>query len=225
MPSDFPRSPTLIRGALVAYDSPVLGVVPNVIVFQYNPEELTRSLRTRSVPWEYRPSGQAREDAFLTLGPPVESINLSVEIDAVDQLEGNNPLALTRGIQPALSALEILMYPKSTQLLLNLAAAAAGTWTLKIERTPLVLFVWGLARVLPVRISSFSIAEQAFDTSLNPIRAKVDLGLEVLSYLDLPEKDSVGRTAYMAMMVQREVLAGLNLANSTQNFLGGLIPL
>jgi hypothetical protein len=223
MPSDFPRSPTLIRGALVAYDSPVLGVVPNVIVFQYNPEELTRSLRARS-PWEYLERGQAQGDAHVTSGPPVESISLSVEIDATDQLESNNPLALTRGIQPALSALEVLMYPKSSQVLTNALRAAAGVAAVTSEALPLVLFVWGLARVLPVRISSFSITEQAFDTSLNPIRAKVDLGLEVLTYLDLPD-DAIGKTTYKAMMVQREVLAGLNLANSTQNFLGGLIPL
>jgi hypothetical protein len=224
MASEFPGSPKLIRGALVAYETPVLGVVPSVIVFQYNPEQLSRSLTSRGAPWEYRDTGEAREDAYLTLGPPRESIDLSVEIDAADQLERSDPLAMASGIQPALSALELLMYPKSTQVLLNRTAAAAGRWTLKVEDTPTVLFVWGLSRVLPVRLSSFRVTEQAFDPALNPIQAKVDLGLEVMSYLDLKD-DDLGTGAYMAAMVQREVLAGLNLVNSAQNLLSGLIPI
>jgi hypothetical protein len=222
MPSEFPRSPRLLKGALVAYETPFLGPVPNVIVLQYNPERLTRSLQSRGVPWEFRPTGQARDDAFLTLGPPNESISLSVEIDATDQLESREPLAATRGIQPALAALELLLYPKSTQLLLNQTAARAGTWTLQIEDTPLVLFVWGAACVLPVRLSSFSVTEEAFDVSLNPIRARVDLGLTVMTYLDMP-RDSLGTDAYMAMMVQREVLARLNLVSSASSLLG-LLP-
>jgi len=224
MASDFPRSPRFLRGALVAYDTPFLGPVPNIIVFQYNPDQLSRSLRARALPAETRPTGQARDDAFLTLGPPVESINLTVEIDATDQLEAKNPIAVARGIQPTLSALELLMYPRSTQILLNSTLAAAGTAVLQVESTPLVLFVWGLARVLPVRVTSFSVTEEAFDTALNPLQAKVELGLEVMTYLDLAP-GSVGDIAYKAMLVQREVLARLNLINSAENLLGGLIPL
>jgi len=224
MASDFPRSPRFLRGALVVYDAPFLGPIPNIIVFQYNPDQLTRGFRARSVPAELRPRGQAQNDAFLTAGPPVESITLSIEIDATDQLESKNPIAIVRGIQPTLSALELLMFPRSTQVLLGATLAMAGTSTLTPESTPLVLFVWGVARVLPVRVTSFNITEQAFDTALNPIRAKVDLGLTVITYLDVPP-GTIGSTAYVAMMIQREVLARLNLINSVENFLGGLIPL
>jgi hypothetical protein len=220
---DFPRSPSLLKGALVSYEEPFLGVVPSVIVFQYNPEELSRSLQTRAAPWEYRMSGEARDDAFLALGPPIESINLTVEIDATDQLEGQNPIVQLRGIQPQLSSLELLMYPRSTQVLLNLAAARAGTWTLQIENTPVVLLVWGAARVLPVRITSLNITEQAFDTMLNPILARVDLGLQVMTYLELRD-DNIGNGVYMSMMVQREVLARLGGVAGMESLPSGLIP-
>lgn len=219
--SSFPGSPKVLKGAIVGID--IFNPVASVIVFQYNPEELSRSLQTRAAPWEYRMSGEARDDAFLALGPPIESINLTVEIDATDQLEGQNPIVQLRGIQPQLSSLELLMYPRSTQVLLNLAAARAGTWTLQIENTPVVLLVWGAARVLPVRITSLNITEQAFDTMLNPILARVDLGLQVMTYLELRD-DNIGNGVYMSMMVQREVLARLGGVAGMESLPSGLIP-
>jgi hypothetical protein len=128
---------------------------------------------------------------------------------------------MLRGIQPTLSALELLMYPRNAQVLVN-KVLASSDGTFKPETAPVVLFVWGAARVLPVRLTSFNITEQAFDRMLNPILARVDLGLEVVSYKETNE-DSIARGVYLAMMVQREVLAGLNLFNSAETL--GLLPI
>jgi hypothetical protein len=223
MPGEFPRRPRLLKGALVAYDQPILGPVPNVIVLQYNPEQLTRSLQPRLARPQPKGAAEARNDAVLVGGPPSESITLGIELDATDQLETGNQIAVERGIQPALAALELLMYPKSRVVRLNEQEAGEGKASLKREDMPLVLFVWGAARVVPVRVSSFSVTEQAFDQVLNPIRARVELGLQVLTYVDLP-KDSLGRDAYRAMMVQREELAKLNIVNTVESVLG-LLPI
>ncbi len=222
MPGEFPRSPRLLKGALVAYDQPILGPIPNIIVLQYNPDQLTRTLRPRGTPRQSATTGEAKQDTLLTPGPPNESISLAVELDATDQLEAGNRIALERGIQPALAALELLMYPKSREVRSNAQAAVRGTASLKPESLPVVLFVWGKARVVPVRVTSCTVTEQAFDQMLNPIRARVDLGLQVLTYIDLPE-DNLGAQAFNAMQVQREVLAGLNLVSSAETVLG-LLP-
>jgi hypothetical protein len=222
MPGEFPRSPRLLKGALVAYDQPILGPIPNIIVLQYNPDQLTRTLRPRGTPRQSATTGEPKQDTLLTPGPPNESISLAVELDATDQLEAGNRIALERGIQPALAALELLMYPKSREVRSNAQAAVRGTASLKPESLPVVLFVWGKARVVPVRVTSCTVTEQAFDQMLNPIRARVDLGLQVLTYIDLPE-DNLGAQAFNAMQVQREVLAGLNLVSSAETVLG-LLP-
>jgi hypothetical protein len=223
MAGEFPRRPRLVKGALVAYDQPILGPVPNIIVLQYNPEQLSRTLQPRFARPQPTGAVEARNDAVLVAGPPTESISLGIELDATDQLETGNRIAVQRGIQPALAALELLMYPKSRDVRLNEQEAGQGKATLKREDMPLVLFVWGGARVVPVRVASFSVTEQAFDQVLNPIRARVDLGLQVLTYVDLP-RDSLGRDAYRVMMVQRERLAELNVVNTAESILG-LLPI
>src|SRR5215207_7087324 len=125
MPSDFPRSPKLLKGALVAYESQFLGPVPNVIVFQYNPDQLGRTLASRSEPPQPGNVGAAREDVLQLLGPPVETINLTVELDASDQLAEpeQHPQIVQHGLHPALAALELLLYPRSSQVISNLALA------------------------------------------------------------------------------------------------------
>ena len=221
MPSEFPRRPRLLKGALVAYDQPILGPIPNVIVLQYNPDQLTRTLRPRAAPRKPATTGEAKQDTLLTAGPPDESISLAVEVDATDQLETGNRIGLERGVQPALAALELLMYPKSKEVRDNAFQAGRGTHVLKPEGLPVVLFVWGKARVVPVRVTSCTVTEQAFDQVLNPIRARVDLGLQVLTYIDLPE-DNLGAQAFNAMQVQRESMAQLNLVNAAELILGML---
>lgn len=223
MSSDFPRSPKFLKGALVAYESQFLGAVPNIIVFQYNPEQLSRSLASRSAPPEASNVGAAREDVQRVLGPPVETVNLTVELDAADQLAEpeTHPQIVAHGLHPALASLELLLYPSNTQVLLNQTLAQAGTAQICPTDIPLVLFVWGRTRVLPVRLTNFSVTEDAFDQKLNPIRAKVELGMRVLTFMELRET-SLGYTAYLASQSQKEVLARLNLVNSAEQLLGSL---
>ncbi|HEY5912265.1 MAG TPA: hypothetical protein VJA21_16810 [Verrucomicrobiae bacterium] len=226
MSSEFPGSPKLLKGALVVFESQKPGPPPRVIVFQYNPEQLTRSLAHRAAPPEPSNVGGAREDSFRVLGPPVETINLSVVLNAADQLEepDRNPEVVVSGLHPALAALELLLYPPSTQVLLNRTLAQAGKVQVCPADLPLTLLVWGKSRAVPVRLTSFSIAEEAFDPKLNPIQAKVDLGMRVLTYMELKE-DTLGFGAYIAYQAQKEVLARLVRPGTSASVIRGLIPL
>ncbi len=223
MASQFPGSPKLLKGALVAYESQFLGPIPNIIVFQYNPEQLTRSLSYRQPTPDYSSGnwGEAMEDIYHVQGPPSETISLSVELDAADQLERPllNPHVVQFGLHPALAAMELLLYPTDFQILLNDSLMQSGNATVSSADAPLVLFVWGISRVLPIRLTNFSVTEQAFDQKLNPILAKVDLGMQVLTYMEL-KTSSLGRSAYLATEVQKEILARLNLANSAEQIIG-----
>lgn len=214
MPSEFPRSPRILKGAVVAYQLPDL--LPTIIVFQYNPENLSRSLQARTA------SGGGRGDAQRTDGPPEESISLSVEIDAADQLEVRDGVATTVGLHPAIAALERLMYPSFPIVVANQVLGALGSGVILSEPAPLALFIWGPARILPVRVNSVSITEQAFDTTLNPILAKADLSLKVLTYRDL-DMTNPGYWVYMASFAQKEVMAAVNLVQSA-NAIRGLLP-
>jgi hypothetical protein len=226
MPSEFPRSPKLLKAALVVFTSQKPGPPPTVIAFQYNPEQLSRSLADRAAPPDPGSVGGAREDALRVLGPPVETINLSIVLDAADQLEQpeqNIEVAL-HGLHPALAALELLLYPPSTQVLLNRSLAKAGSAQLCPADLPLTLLVWGKSRTVPVRLTSFSITEEAFDPKLNPIQAKVDLGMRVLTYMELKE-GTLGFGAYIAYQAQKEVLARLVRPGASAGAIRGLIPL
>jgi hypothetical protein len=214
MPSDFPRSPKIFKGALVAYQLPE--PTPTIVVFQYNPEQLTRSLQARTA------GGGGRGEALRTDGPPEETISLAVEIDAADQLERKDPLAMAIGLHPTLAALEGLMYPAYPTVIANQLLANFGGSAIRAEPAPLALFVWGPSRVLPVRVDSVSITEQAFDTNLNPIQAKADLSLKVLTYREL-EVSNPGYWVYMASFTQKEKMARLNLAAGA-DAVRGILP-
>jgi hypothetical protein len=203
----------LLKGALVAYQLPEL--LPTIIVFQYNPEQLTRSLTARTA------SGGGRGESQRTDGPPEESISLTVEIDAADQLEAKDGTTASVGLHPALAALEGLMYPAFPQVVANQALSALGSAAILAEPAPLALFIWGPSRVLPVRVSSVSITEQAFDLNLNPILAKADLSLKVLTYREL-EMTNPAYWVYMAAFAQKEVMAALNLAQGAAAVRGRL---
>lgn len=206
----FPNSPRLTKGALLGWD--IMNPLASVVVFQYNPNTMTRTLEARAAGGD----GDPGEVTRLT-GPPKESIKLSIEIDAADQLEKNDPVAATMGIYPALSALEMMLYPKSLDVLLNSTLSAVGMIEILPTEAPLVFLVWGLKRVLPVRITSFSITEEAYDPSLNPILAKADLSLTVLTYQDFSVFHP-GFSMFMAHQVAKEVMATLNTVNNVQNF-------
>ena len=213
--STFPGSPRLLKGAIIGLDP--VKPLSSVVVFQYNPDSLTRKLDARSSGGDT----SDRSEAFRLTGPPKETITLSVDIDATDQLEQANPLAVASGIHPTLAALEMLLYPGSALTIANTALAQIGNLEIIPPEAPLTLFFWGPARVLPVRITSLSITEEAYDTLLNPIRAKVDLSLHVLSYFDL-KLTNPGYQLFLAHHIAKEVLANTNVANSALNLSGSL---
>jgi hypothetical protein len=204
--SSFPRSPQVVKGGIVLIDA-ATSVVLRVIVLQYNSDTLNRTLQIQSV------GGEAgdRLEALRLKGPPVETIKLDAEIDAADQLElaSQNSITVEHGISPILAALETIVYPPSAQLVSANSLAGSGTLEIAPVEAPLSLFVWSKSRVLPVRITEFSVAEEAFDPNLNPIRAKVSLGLRVLSVNDLSFSHK-GASLYLAYQQQKERLAGMN---------------
>jgi hypothetical protein len=216
--SAFPNSPRLLKGGIVLVD-PDSGAVQRIIVLQYNPDTLSRTLQPQGV----GPESGDRQEALRLKGPPIETIKLEAEIDATDQLEAAQPPATQLGIYPQLAVLEMIVYPPSSQLQANNALAQAGTLEIAPVIAPLSLFVWSQSRIVPVRITDFSITEEAFDPALNPIRAKVSLGMRVLTVNDLGFS-AKGGSLFMAYQQQKEKLAAASPAG-TLNALGiGGIP-
>jgi hypothetical protein len=205
MMSTFPGSPRVQKGALIGADP--LNPLASVIIFQYNPEALTRTLVPQTA------GGNSPGEALRFKGPPQETIKLDAELDAADQLEKGDPNAIQLGLHPALAALELLLYPKSAVAIANEVLLAAGIIEVLPMEAPLTLFVWGPKRVVPVRVTDFSITEEAFDPNLNPIRAKVSLGLRVLNYQDLGLL-SPGGALFMTHQIAKEVMATLNSVGS-----------
>jgi hypothetical protein len=202
--STSPISPRLVKGGIVTLDVDT-SAVQSVIALQYNPDTLTRSLQIQSMP-----GGQdgVRVDALRLRGPAIETIKLEAELDATDQLEfpSQFPLAVQYGLQPQLAQLEMLINPTVESLLADDAMASAGTLEIIPLEQPLTLFVWSKSRVVPVRLTDFSITEEFFDTSLNPIRAKVSLGMRVLNVDDLGFEHPGGRM-FLAYLNTKEQLA------------------
>jgi len=196
-------SPRLLKGGIVQMDS-ASGRVLRVIALQYNPDTLTRSLQLQSA----GESGD-RSQALRLKGAAVETIKVEVEIDATERLNDpeSNPDAVKLGIHPELAALEALVHPRADDLQANDALAAAGVLEVLPLEAPMTLFVWSKQRVVPVRITDLSVTEEAFDVALNPIRAKVGLGLRVLSVDDLGFAHR-GGTLFMAYLRNKEGLAG-----------------
>lgn len=215
MSSEFPRSPRLLKGAIVGIDE--FNPLASIIVFQYNPDTMTRRLTPRAVGGNQQGD---RSEAYRLTGPPEETISLKIEIDGSDDVD-INPASLVSGIYPTLSALEMLYYPKSAHVLANTIISNAGMLEIIPPEAPKTYFIWGPQRVLPVRVESLNITEQAFDALLNPIRAEVDLSMRVLSYHDLKVTDP-GYTLFMIHQVAKEVLATTNVFNSVQNVGAGL---
>lgn len=199
----FPSSPRLVKGGLVLID-PESARVRRVIALQYNSDTLTRTLQVQTLG-----EGAERSEALRLTGPAVETFKLDAEIDATDQLEfpDRHKSAVEAGIAPQLAVLESLINPGSADLLARKALADAGTLEIAPMESALALFVWGANRIVPVRVTEFSITEEAFDPALNPIRAKVSLGLRVLSIDDLGF-DHKGGSLFMAYLQSREKLAG-----------------
>jgi hypothetical protein len=236
VPSDFPRSPKLIKGALITYEANVPGALPNVVVFQYNPEQLSRSVSLRRGAAGSQGGGasgagdqQTPSEPRTVEGLPRETIDLSVTLDASDQLEEpeSNPEVVAQGLHPAISSLELLVYPTETQVLTRaLQQDAPGQKKVLHDpkKVPVVLFVWGTNRVVPVRLTSFSVTEKAFDARLNPIRADVDLSMSVLTPADFADeqKQGLAAQAYEVDRARREAMARLNMVGAASDVVRSL---
>jgi hypothetical protein len=218
--STFPNSPRLLKGGIVLMD-PDTGVIERVITLQYNPDTLTRTLQVQAIDTGHKD----RSDALRLKGPAVETIKLDVEIDATDQLEfpDQNQNTAQFGIFPQLSALETVITPSVSQLQNTNALGQAGALEIAPVEAPLSLFVWSRNRVVPMRITDFSITEEAFDANLNPIRAKVSLTMRVLSVEDLGYEDR-GGNLFLAYQQQKERLASLSRSGALRDLGIGGIP-
>jgi len=189
-----PLNPKLLRGAIVSYGLP--DPVPTVILFQYNPASLSRSMEIRTAGG----GDAAGEEAFRIADAPVETIKADIEFEGADGNGGAD------GVLARLAALELLITPKTATVVANTVLAQLGTIELIPPQAPFTLFVYGGHRILPVRITEYSVTEDAHEPDLKPIRAKVSLGMKVLTYSDLPFTHP-GHHLYLAHQVAKEVLA------------------
>lgn len=222
----------LLRGALVEYGSDFLGPLPNIVVFQFNPETMNRAIQIPQ-----RPVGATAREVSQAGDPPIERISIKAEFSAAEQLDSGNPLARTFGIGPQLAALEkmanpsnllgglVSANPDAVGSALAAAAAAGGAQATKPiprETYPRILFIWGRTRVLPVVLESMTINELLYDSVLNPIQADVSIGMAV----NVPtptSDDTVAQGAYKYSSAAKEVQAAANLAN-TVRLAADLIP-
>jgi hypothetical protein len=208
----------LLKGALIEYGTDFLGPLPNVVVFQFNPLQVTRTIEVPP-----RPTGAGSRETSQAGEVPIEKLDLTASFSAADILASNNILARASGIASYLAALELMANAKAAEGGLLGAAidaigallgggAAAATQPIPREAYPRLIFIWGLTRVLPVMVTSMKITETQFDFLLNPIEAEVEIGLTVIRP-DPCAKDLVAEGASIYTATAKEALAVANLAN------------
>jgi hypothetical protein len=235
-----------MKGALIQFSAPMLIPIPNIIVFQYNPETLTRSF----TPWAPPPAtttaqapDQKQEEPRAQPYDPQETFNLTLDLDAADALEApaSHPIAVVSGVADRIAAMEMLLYPPADSALgglLNVSvsvsigsggiSASVGSKIDSVPQktVPVVLLFFGPGRIVPVRITSFSVDEQAFSPTLYPIRAKVTLGIKVLDANVFASDNSatakIAKACYTFTLAQKDALATANMANSAESIMGML---
>jgi len=221
MSGGFSNKPKILRGAFVEYG---LSLPPLFVVFQFNPVQLTRNRSlTFAAPGEasaqqadsLRRLHQQKSDLTelrdaQTVTVQEEVINFDIRLDATDKLNEGDTITEQFGISPQLSTLELMVHPKGESLLAQALGSLLGQTNgfsfTRGEKPPLVLFIWGRKKVLPVNINSMNITETEFSTDLNPIRASVAVNLTVIEGKSIP---------YMYSKAMKEAMAVLNLANIT----------
>lgn len=222
---------SMLRGALIEYGASLIGPIPNVVIFQFNPESLSRRLDIPA-----RPSGANTRESTQAGERTFEKITFKAHFSAANMLADDKVLARMFGIGPQLCALEKMVLPSAKLAgLIGAALDAVGgalglggggdppAQPIPREKYPRILFIWGLTRVLPVTIDSMSISELEYDGLLNPLRAEVDLQLSVIA-VDQFSDDAVARGALDYSTMAKEAQAIVNLANTAEQVVD-LIPL
>lgn len=234
--SGFSKKPKILRGAFVEYG---LSIPPLFVVFQFNPDMLSRNRSisieppTNTTPgssWNKGTGTQSGENSSslgkntlrdfhkreslsnIQKGQKVsvseEDISFKIRLDATYDLDEGNPVAQTVGISPQLATLEMMVHPKDESLLgaaLGALLGGSGGFSFtKRENPPMILFIWGYTRVLPVNITSMNIEETEFNSLLFPTRATVSVSLKVIEGKNIPYKSS---------KALKEAMSVLNLAN------------
>jgi hypothetical protein len=218
-----------IKGAMIEYGSDFLGPLPNVVIFQFNPESLIRTIQIPP-----RPTGGAAVETTQAGEPSIEKIGFKAQFSAADGMGTNNVLARTMGVGPRLAALEKMVHPAgSFGALVGAAIDAVGSalglggggdkrGKTPREDYPRILFIWGPFRILPVVIESMAITELEYDFLLNPIRADVQISLAVNEIAE-GSTDTVGKGALAYSNLAKDAQAILNLANTVEQ-VAELIP-
>ena len=214
----------LMRGALIEYGSDIMGPIPNVVIFQFNPETLTRTVQIPS-----RPASATARETTQAGEPSVEKITLKASFSAADEFGENKVLARLFGVGTRLAALEKMVYP-SNDLLAAIGAALGiggdagepGRQAIPRQKLPRILFIWGPYKILPVVLESMSITEQQYDFLLNPVQAEVSITMAV-NAVDKCSDDGVGKGALTYSNMAKDAQAMANLANTAEQIVE-LIP-
>ena len=220
MPGGLRVQPKVLRGAFVEYG---LSIPPLVVGFQFNPLQLARSRTqefsmTAAAQWEGESQGltlrdfhqsfqdllELRDHQHVTTQP--ESLSFELLLDATDKLNEGDRMAGKLGVGPQLATLELMVQPKREGVLGSVLRdlVPAGFSFTRTDKPPMVLFVWGRKRVLPVNINRLTITETEFTPSLDPIRATVAVDLTVIEGPN---------PAHRYTQTLKEVSSGLHLAN------------
>lgn len=206
MATGLANQPRLLKGAFV--DANPVAVPPLIVAFQFNPETITRR-RSSNVEMPRSPRGAeeyafatARVEELQTTVTSPESMSLDIRLDATDAMEKGDPIAGELGVLPALSTLELMITPRAETTLAGRLGLSLGFGFGGRMCTPVLLFVWGRYRVYPVRLTQLDIQEVEYNPMLNPTRAIVSVGLEVISGSGVLQ--TIAHT-------QREVQATINL--------------
>jgi hypothetical protein len=232
-----------LRGAFIQFNDSFPLPVPNLILFQYNPETMTHTWTPAQSGGSNSP-GQNPSNPLAVIGPPEEAFSFDLSMDSYDTIADGNALtaglAEVSGVSPRLAALEMLLFPvaaasgglvgavSSAISAIGSALGAAASTAVPAGNLPVVFFIWGPGRIAPVRIESLTITETLYDSlSLVPVHASAQLGLKVLTRPELQylkgATGTIARAADTYAMTLREALAIANLANSTES-IAGMLP-
>jgi hypothetical protein len=242
MANTSPLAPRILKGAFIRLDETGIGAVPQLVIFQYNPESMTRKFKPYVKPADKEADKRDSTDRAAPYDPE-EEMDVVIYLDASDDLDQGqgHPQAVVIGVADRVAALEMLMYPSTDVGLLSsavnaIAGALGATGGKEVPvnpEVPVVLLAWGPGRIVPVKITSFTVEEQAFNSALYPIRAKVTVGVKVLTedYFTskartksdtLTPAESLARTAYQVALKQKKTLAAANVTGNLDSVLPGL---